>query len=70
MKLGTVIPYLKNIQKIYKSRDTPLDVIKRLSTFIQPIITFHPTINLFDFNFGAAADTSSNQNYSNCQNEC
>ena len=25
MKLGTVIPYLKKIQKIYKSRDTPLD---------------------------------------------
>ena len=23
IKLGTVIPYLKNIQKIYKSRDTP-----------------------------------------------
>ena len=25
MKLGTVIPYLKKIQKIYKSRDTPLE---------------------------------------------
>ena len=25
MKLGTVIPYLKKIQKIYESRDTPLD---------------------------------------------
>ena len=24
MKLGTVIPYLKKIQKIYESRDTPL----------------------------------------------
>ena len=24
-KLGTVIPYLKKIQKIHKSRDTPLD---------------------------------------------
>ena len=24
MKLGTVIPYLRKIQKIYKSRDTPL----------------------------------------------
>ena len=23
MKLGTVIPYLKKIQKIYESRDTP-----------------------------------------------
>ena len=23
MKLGTVIPYLKKIQKIYDSRDTP-----------------------------------------------
>ena len=25
MKLGTVIHYLKKIQKIYKSRDTPLE---------------------------------------------
>ena len=25
MKLGTVITYLKRIQKIYKSRDTPLE---------------------------------------------
>ena len=25
MQLGTVIPYLKKIQKIYKSRDTPLE---------------------------------------------
>ena len=25
MKLGTVIPYLKKIQKIYESRDTPPD---------------------------------------------
>ena len=25
MKLGTVIAYLKNIQKLYKSRDTPLE---------------------------------------------
>ena len=25
MKLGTVIPYPKKIQKIYESRDTPLD---------------------------------------------
>ena len=25
MKLGTVIPYPKKIQKIYKSRDTPLE---------------------------------------------
>ena len=24
MKLGTIIPYLKEIQKLYKSRDTPL----------------------------------------------
>ena len=27
MKPGTVIPYLKKIQKIYESRDTPLDII-------------------------------------------
>ena len=25
MKLGTVIPYPKEIQKIYESRDTPLE---------------------------------------------
>ena len=25
MKLGTVIPYLKKIEKIYESRDAPLD---------------------------------------------
>ena len=25
MKLGTVIPYLRKIQKMYKSRDTPLE---------------------------------------------
>ena len=25
IKLGTVIPYLKKIQKIYESRDTPLE---------------------------------------------
>ena len=25
MKLGTVIPYLKKIQKLYESRDTSLD---------------------------------------------
>ena len=26
MKLDTVIPYLKKIQKIFKSRDTPLKI--------------------------------------------
>ena len=26
MKLGTVIPCLKKIQKVYKSRDTPLEL--------------------------------------------
>ena len=25
MKLGAVIPYLKKIQKIHKSRDTPIE---------------------------------------------
>ena len=25
MKLGIVIPYLRKIQKLYKSRDTPLE---------------------------------------------
>ena len=27
MKLGTVIPYLKKAQKIYESRDTPLELL-------------------------------------------
>ena len=27
MKLGSVIPYLKNIQQLYESRDTPLEKI-------------------------------------------
>ena len=62
MKLGTVIPYLKMIQKVNKSRAIPLGVLERLSIFIQPIITFPATINLLDLNFGAGADTSSNQN--------
>ena len=26
MELGTVMPYLQNIQKVYESRDTPLNV--------------------------------------------
>ena len=26
MKLGTVIPYLKKIQKLYESRNTPLEL--------------------------------------------
>ena len=26
MKLGTVIPYLKKIKKMYESRDTPLEL--------------------------------------------
>ena len=25
MKLGTILPYIKEIHKIYKSRDTPLE---------------------------------------------
>ena len=25
LKLATIIPYLKKIQKIYKERDTPID---------------------------------------------
>ena len=29
MKLGTVIPYLKKIQKIYESRDTPLSSVDK-----------------------------------------
>ena len=70
MKLGTVLPYLKKIEKLYKSRNTPFDVLKKLPTFIQPIKTFPTTINLLDLNFGAGAETSCNQNYSNCQNEC
>ena len=26
MKLGTVIPYLKKVQKMYESQDTPLEL--------------------------------------------
>ena len=48
MTLGTVLPYLKKIQKLYKSRNTPFDVLKKLPTFIQPIKTFPTTINLLD----------------------
>ena len=39
MKLGTVIPYLKKIQKIYKSRDTPFSSAD--------ISIFSPEINNF-----------------------
>ena len=39
MKLGTVIPYLKKIQKIYKSRDTPLSP-SDISIFSPEIIKF------------------------------
>ena len=35
MKLGTVIPYQKKIQKIYKPRDKPISILYRKSeTFI------------------------------------
>ena len=34
MKLGTVIPYLKNIQKTYKSYDVPLQVCGHQHFFI------------------------------------
>ena len=33
MKLGTVTPYLKKIQKIYKSRDTPLEFCRHQQFF-------------------------------------
>ena len=39
MKLGTVIPYLKKIQKIYESRDTPL-TFADISIFSPEISTF------------------------------
>ena len=32
-KLGTVLPYLKKIQKIHKSRDTPLEFCKHQHFF-------------------------------------
>ena len=39
MKLATVIPYLKEIQKIYESRDTPLSSAD-ISNFLPEISTF------------------------------
>ena len=33
MKLGTVILYLKKIQKVYESRDTPLEFCQRQHFF-------------------------------------
>ena len=33
MKLGTVIPYLRKIQKMYESRDTPLEFFHLTSAF-------------------------------------
>ena len=33
IKLGTVIPYLKKIQKIYESLDTPLEFCRRQHLF-------------------------------------
>ena len=33
IKLGTVIPYLKKIQRIYKSRDTPLEFCRHQNLF-------------------------------------
>ena len=37
MKLGTVIPYLTEIQKIYESRDTPLEFCRQFLTGNQQI---------------------------------
>ena len=37
MKLGTAIPYLKNIQKLYESRDTFLIFAADISTFLLEI---------------------------------
>ena len=39
MKLSTVIPYLKKIQKIYESRDTPL-IFADISIFTREISKF------------------------------
>ena len=39
MKLGTVTPYLKKIQKIYESRDTPLEFCYFLTGY-QQILTY------------------------------
>ena len=40
MKLSTVIPYLKKIQKIYKSRDTPLDSYQYFFTENQQLLAY------------------------------
>ena len=48
MKLGTVIPYLKNIQKIYESHDTPQQIL--LYQKMQISIAFYYIIsNSFSF---------------------
>ena len=48
MKLGTVIPYLKKTQKIYKSRDTPHEFCwhQHFFTRNQPIL-LHQEIQLY-----------------------
>ena len=33
MKFGTVVPYLKKIQKLYESRDTPLEFCRHQNFF-------------------------------------
>ena len=50
MKLGTVIPYLKNIQKIYESHDTPQQIL--LYQKMQISIAFYYIIsNSFSFSW-------------------
>ena len=40
MKLSTVIPYLKKIQKIHKSHDTPLDSYQHFFTENQQFLVY------------------------------
>ena len=40
MKLGTVIPYLKKIPKVYESRDTPLESSLDINNFSPEISKF------------------------------
>ena len=51
MKLGTVIPYLKKIQKIYGSRGTPLEFCLHLHFFIEKSTIFAISRNIYRLHF-------------------
>ena len=56
MKFGTVIAYLKEIQKIYKSRDTSLEFYffhRESGTFVIPINTDTDFIIMHNFYYNS-----------------